>query len=58
MHTDPLVIENLEDDCSHGMPTRYAYFEQKLILYPTPERVYSIRLILDSIRIKDKERVD
>ncbi len=55
LHTDPLVIENLEDDCSHGMPTRYAYFEQKLVLYPTPDRVYSIRLILDPIRIKDIE---
>ncbi len=55
LQVDPLVIESLEDDCSHGMPTRYAYFEQKLVLYPTPERVYSIRLILDPLRIKDIE---
>ncbi len=55
LQVDPLVIENLENDCNNGMPTRYAYFEQKLILYPTPERIYSIRLILDPIRIKDIE---
>ncbi|OLL39260.1 hypothetical protein AT237_07610 [Bartonella henselae] len=57
LHTDPLVIENLENDCNHGMPTRYSYFEQKLILYPIPDRIYSIRLILDPMRIKDIESI-
>ncbi|EJF87326.1 hypothetical protein MCY_00450 [Bartonella rattimassiliensis 15908] len=55
LHTDPLVIESLVNDCNHSMPTRYSYFEQKLILYPIPDRIYSIRLILDPIRIKDIE---
>ncbi|WP_375644593.1 hypothetical protein [Bartonella sp. MR100HLJHH] len=55
LHGDALFIESLEDDSHHGMPTRYAYFEQKFVLYPTPDRVYSIRLILDPVRIKDIE---
>ncbi|EJF79417.1 hypothetical protein MCO_00983 [Bartonella sp. DB5-6] len=55
LHGDALFIESLEDDSHHSMPTRYAYFEQKFVLYPTPDRVYSIRLILDPIRIKDIE---
>ncbi|WP_455466912.1 phage adaptor protein [Bartonella sp. B39] len=55
LHADPLAIESLENDCNRGMPTRYSYFEQKLILYPIPDRIYSIRLILDPVRIKDIE---
>ncbi|WP_142416427.1 hypothetical protein [Bartonella massiliensis] len=54
LHVDPLVMEGV-NDCNNGMPTQYSYFEQKLILYPTPDRVYSIRLILDPMRIKDIE---
>ncbi|ENN93990.1 hypothetical protein [Bartonella vinsonii] len=55
LHGDPLFIENCADDSHQGVPTRYAYFEQKLVLYPTPDRIYSIRLILDPVRIKDIE---
>ncbi|WP_273759649.1 hypothetical protein [Bartonella sp. ML70XJBT.G] len=57
LYTDPLVLENFENEPHHGKPTHYSYFAQKLILYPIPDRVYSIRLLLDPIRIKDIESV-
>ncbi|ENN93796.1 hypothetical protein [Bartonella bovis] len=54
LRVDPMEIEGL-DEAAHGLPTRYAYFAQKLVFYPTPDDVYSIRLILDPIRVKTIE---
>ncbi|WP_144753999.1 hypothetical protein [Bartonella saheliensis] len=57
LHIDPLLLEKLENEQHQGMPTQYSYFAQKLILYPIPDRIYSLRLILDPIRIKEIENV-
>ncbi|WP_343358287.1 hypothetical protein AAJP84_00870 [Bartonella schoenbuchensis] len=54
LRVDPMEIEGL-DEAHHGLPTRYAYFAQKLVFYPTPDDIYSIRLILDPIRVKTIE---
>ncbi|WP_455480479.1 phage adaptor protein [Bartonella sp. B12(2025)] len=55
LRVDPLYIESIDNDFNDGTPTQYAYFEQKLVLYPIPDRVYSIRLILDPVKIKNIE---
>ncbi|WP_455476581.1 phage adaptor protein [Bartonella sp. B41] len=55
LRVDSLFIENMDNSFNEGTPTRYAYFEQKLILYPIPDRAYSIRLILDPVKVKNIE---
>ncbi|AQX19782.1 phage adaptor protein [Bartonella sp. WD16.2] len=54
LRVDPMEIEGF-DEAHRGLPTRYAYFARKLVFYPTPDDVYSIRLILDPIRVKTIE---
>lgn len=37
-------IEDLQDGSATGRPRLYAYFEQKIRLYPIPDAVYTVRL--------------
>ncbi|MCL6230021.1 phage adaptor protein [Bartonella bilalgolemii] len=55
LRTDPIILESSESEWDRGIPTRYAYFEQKLVLSPIPDASYSIRLILSPMRIKEIE---
>ncbi|WP_078680165.1 hypothetical protein [Bartonella sp. AR 15-3] len=55
LQTDPIMLESSENELDRGIPTRYAYFEQKLVLSPIPDDAYSIRLILNPMRIKEIE---
>ncbi|MET3560770.1 hypothetical protein ABID39_001481 [Bartonella japonica] len=57
LQTDPIILESSENELNRGTPTRYAYFEQKLVLSPTPDDAYSIRLILSPMRIKEIETI-
>ncbi|WP_407966012.1 hypothetical protein [Bartonella sp. C271] len=55
LRIDPIILESSESEWDRGIPTRYAYFEQKLVLSPIPDASYSIRLILSPMRIKEIE---
>ncbi|EJF90944.1 hypothetical protein [Bartonella melophagi] len=56
LRVDPIEIEGL-DEARRGLPTRYAYFAQKLVFYPTPDNSYFIRLIVGPMRVKTIKNV-
>lgn len=54
----PSSLEPLLSSAQQGTPVYYSYFDRKLYLYPTPDRVYQVQLILSPQRLSEIENVD
>ncbi|MET3590382.1 hypothetical protein ABID23_001490 [Bartonella silvatica] len=55
---DHVSLEPLLSSEQQGTPVCYSYFDRKLYLYPTPDRVYQIQLLFSPQRLSEIESVD